>query len=369
MFRYLFIFIVFIHGIIHFMGFAKEWNLAEISQLSGRTLLPLSGAMARAVGLLWLLAGLGFLAAAVFFLLRREGWWAVALASLVLSQLLIALYWPDAKAGTVANLIVLLVALPAYGDWSMARQGRQQVNGLLAAVPPQEGPVVTEAMLSDLPEPVGRWLRRAGIVGRPQARLVRLQQSGLMRTKPEQGWMPTQAEQLFTIDEPGFVWEANVRMMPLIYFKGIDQYGDGEGRMLIKLLSLIPVVDATGPKIDQGTMLRFLGEMIWFPSAALSPYFTWEALDANRARAIMTYRGLTASGIFEFNDGGDFVSFRCDRYYGGEESSKLEKWYIPATAWGAPGGVRIPTAGDVIWELEDGDFKYYQWEITEVAYE
>ena len=138
---------------------------------------------------------------------------------------------------------------------------------------------------------------------------------------------------------------------------------------MIKLLSLIPVVDAVGPKIDQGTMLRFLGELIWFPSAALSPYLTWKALDANRARATMTYQGRTVSGVFEFNAEGDFVSFRCDRYYGGEESSKLEKWYIPATAWGAPGGVRIPTTGDVIWELEAGDFKYYRWEIAKVAYE
>jgi len=368
MLRFVFTIILLIHGFIHGMGFVREWELAEISQLSGKTLLPLSGATARIAGLLWLLAGLGFLASAAAYLLRRDGWWMIAVVSLVLSQLLIVLYWPDAKAGTIANLVVLLVALPAYGDWSMARQGARVADGLLAALPSEKGQVVTEVMLGDLPEPVRRWLRRAGIVGRPQARVVRLQQSGLMRTKPEQDWMPTQAKQLFTVDQPAFVWEAHVRMMPLVYFKGIDQYRDGKGRMLIKLLSLIPVVDATGPKIDQGTMLRFLGELIWFPSAALSPYLTWEGLDAHRARATMSYQGLTASGIFEFNAGGDFVSFRCDRYYGGEESSKLEKWYIPATAWDAPGGVRIPTAGEVIWELEGGDFKYYQWEIEEVTY-
>ena len=62
-------------------------------------------------------------------------------------------------------------------------------------------------------------------------------------------------------------------------------------------------------------MLRYLGEIVWVPSAALSDYITWEEMDSTTARATMSYGGITASGIFKFDENGAFVSFEADRYY------------------------------------------------------
>jgi len=36
-----------IHGLIHLMGFMKEWKLAELKQLTDQTLVPLSEPMSR----------------------------------------------------------------------------------------------------------------------------------------------------------------------------------------------------------------------------------------------------------------------------------------------------------------------------------
>ncbi|MDN5330561.1 MAG: hypothetical protein PWP35_2348 [Bacteroidales bacterium] len=36
--------------------------------------------------------------------------------------------------------------------------------------------------------------------------------------------------------------------------------------MLIKVNSLIPVVNEKGNKLDEGTLQRYLGEIVWFPS-------------------------------------------------------------------------------------------------------
>ena len=77
-------------------------------------------------------------------------------------------------------------------------------------------------------------------------------------------------------------------------------------------------------------MLRYLGEIVWVPSAALSDYITWEEMDSTTARATMSYGGITASGIFKFDENGDFVSFEADRYYYRKEGSTLEKWVITA---------------------------------------
>lgn len=68
--------------------------------------------------------------------------------------------------------------------------------------------------------------------------------------------------------------------------------------MEIKALSLIPVVNSTGKEIDQGTMGRFLAEIVWFPSAALNNYIQWEELGNYSAKAILNYGDLSASGIF-----------------------------------------------------------------------
>ena len=56
------------------------------------------------------------------------------------------------------------------------------------------------------------------------------------------------------------------------------------------------------------------------------------------------------------------------RYMGSGDAATLEHWYIPASEWREMNGVRIPVKGEVIWKLKDGDFSYYQWEITEVEY-
>jgi len=52
--------VVFLHGLIHLLEFVKGWNLAQVKQLRGATLVALSGSLAKIVGILWLIAGLLF---------------------------------------------------------------------------------------------------------------------------------------------------------------------------------------------------------------------------------------------------------------------------------------------------------------------
>jgi hypothetical protein len=54
-------------------------------------------------------------------------------------------------------------------------------------------------------------------------------------------------------------------------------YADGHGRMLIKVASLWPVVDARGEQMDQAAMMRYLSEMIWFSAAFLADNISFEA--------------------------------------------------------------------------------------------
>lgn len=181
--------------------------------------------------------------------------------------------------------------------------------------------------------------------------------------------MPAEAYQVFSVDEPGFIWTVDVTMFGIIPISGRDCYRDGKGSMLIRALSLFTIVNASGVKIDQGTMLRFLGEIIWFPTAALSPTITWTSLDENRAQAAMTYRDLSVTAVFQIDGAGNVVSCSADRYMGEGDAATLERWYILMKEWKELGGLKIPTRGDVTWKLPSGDFTYYQWEILQIEYD
>ncbi|HNW58488.1 MAG TPA: hypothetical protein PKI62_02280 [bacterium] len=270
----------------------------------------------------------------------------------------------------LASLVVVTALALVWGQWSFHRMVRQE----LAAFWPEnlpEGEMVTPGRIAHLPAPVQRWLVRSGVLGREEIRLVHLRQRGEMLNKPGGSWMPVASEQYFRTAEPGFIWIADVRMMPLLHLAGRDMYQDGRGRMVIKLASLLPIVNASGAEADQGTLLRWLAETGWFPSAALSPHITWEAVDSLSARATMRYGGITAAGVFTFTPDGDFSSFLADRYYYRKEGSTLEPWLVRVEegGYGELGGIRMPVRCSVTWRLKEGDYTWYKLVIESAEYD
>jgi hypothetical protein len=367
--RLVFACLLLVHGLIHLMGFVKEFRLAEVAGLSGKMLIPLPAEWAKPAGALWLLTSGLLLLTALIFLLRKEWWWVPGVVALLFSQALIILYWPDAKFGTLANVLILLVALVAYGSWRFNAMVRDELDGFYPQTYPEKTEVSAE-MIAAVPPVVQKWLYRSNLTGRESIHTVYLKQRGEMRTRPDGKWMPVVAEQRISVDPPGFIWTADVRMAPMVYLKGRDKYAAGRGHMLIQLLSLLPVADARGPATDQGTLLRCLGEIVWLPSAALSKYITWEEIDSTRARATMRYGDIQASGVFTFSPEGDVRSFEAQRYYDRKGGATLERWFIRIDdqSYREFNGIRIPVKCSVTWKLAGGDFTWYQLEISEVAY-
>lgn len=361
MLRFLFAFILLIHGLIHLMGFTKAFKFAEVSQLHTDISKP--------AGLGWLAATLLFVVSTALFLLKKDLWWAPAALGIAVSQILIFGAWQDAKFGTIANLIALIGVLPGLGNW----QFQSMLRSELAAFRPLGLPdtqAVAESQLAPLPTAVQNWLRRSGVVGQPKTSTLHLRQTGQMRTTPNGNWMPVSAEQYFRTDPPGFHWTTEVDAGYGLYLAGRDLYQDGRGHMLIKALSLFPVADAKGPETDQGTLLRYLAETCWFPDAALQPYIQWEAIDSASVKATMRNGDITASGVFHFSPEGDLLGFEAMRYYDRKGGATLEKWHIendPAS-YQVFQGRRIPTRSSVSWLLPEGKFTWFQLEISDVRY-
>ncbi|HEX8278300.1 MAG TPA: DUF6544 family protein, partial [Segetibacter sp.] len=271
--------------------------------------------------------------------------------------------------GTIANVIILLGIVPAYGDCEFKHLVRNELQVFLSKAKPEKR-IVTKEMIQTLPVVIQKWLLQSGVVGKELIYTVRLKQKGQMRLKPDGKWMPVEAMEYFTVDTPGFIWIANVNAGQLMHLAARDKYDHGKGQMLIKALSVLPVVKTEGKEIDQGTLLRYLAEIVWFPSAALCNYISWEEAGPSSAKATMKYGSIEASGIFTFNEAGEVIQFEAQRYYQRKEGATLETWIITTdtTSFKEFDGIRIPAKSSVTWRLKTGDFTWFNLEVTDVEY-
>jgi hypothetical protein len=358
-----------VHGAIHLLGFLKWEKLAKLPQLSGVTVVPLSAAGQRIFALGWLLSCLLLVIVAGLRALRWESWWGFALVGIALSETVIVLSWSDARFGTVLNVLLLLPALAAAGHARLTQRIDAEVSELSAEAQRPAGSPVRAEDLAALPEPVRRWLDAAGVVGKPPACTVRLTQQGQLRTQPDGPWMAATASQFFTVEPPAFIWQVDTGLYGVLPISGRDRLRHGRGEMEIKAASLVNLVHARGDAIDQGSLLRFLGELVWFPSAALSPYLEWEPIDDGRARATFRQGAASVSATFEFNESGQFVRLSAHRYLGGEADASLMPWTVTAHAWARWQGIEVPSRGEVTWELPAGPFTYYRWQIDALAFD
>jgi len=224
--------------------------------------------------------------------------------------------------------------------------------------------------LKGLPEPVQRYFKYALRDGQEHIKFVRLKQVGEFRMKENQPWMPIKAEQYFTTEDPAFIWRVKLTMAPFIWIEGRDMYYQGKGNMFIKLLSTITVADATGSEMDISSLIRFLSETPWFPTALLpSDYIEWKEIDSNSAQAVIKDNGYTASGIFTFNEKGEIIKFVTnDRYMEADGKYFKEQWGGYYRNYQEIEGMKIPIEGEVEWNLSDKDLQYAKLKIDEIQY-
>ena len=228
----------------------------------------------------------------------------------------------------------------------MTQTTEHQALELLARGQETGGGVIAEEHLAGLPEPVRRYLTYAQVVGKEPIRTVRLKQRGAMPLKEGSKWLPLTAEQYFTTNPPAFLWYGTLHPLPLVSISATDTYANGHGSLLIKALSFVPIGTARGPQMDQGELLRYLGETAWFPTALLSDYIGWEAIDGRRAKATISLPGITASGVFHIDEQGRYSQFTAERYREEHKRQVLRPWTGRWDDYREIHGFRIPTKAE-----------------------
>jgi len=249
----------------------------------------------------------------------------------------------------------------------MVAEEVEQLKHGSAAVPSRTW---DESRWAALPEPVRRYLRFAIPTGQPAIRWARLTQHGEMRLRPDREWLPLTAEEYITGEPPGFVWQALVQLKPWMWWAGRDKYLAGQGARLIKLATVVPVVDRLGREMDQSGLVRVLTELVWLPTALrLGGPVRWEAEDEDTARAVITDRGREVAARFYFGPRGEVrrVTTRDNfREEGGKVA--LTEWTATLDRYEAVQGVMVPREAEAAWVQEGVEMPYVRLRVTEIHY-
>ena len=270
-------------------------------------------------------------------------------------------------------LILLVILGVVWVSGFMARRRFQalimaDVNELFAhdgsGIDPQQFAVRCE----DLPEPVRRYVRFAVGQDAPKIRTAQLRHGGLFRTSPKGRWLSIKGQEFLTISEPGFIWNATIPLLPFIWIEARDRLMDGRGNMLVKFCSLFTLVNASGKELDQGALLRWLAEAVWFPIGYLGDRIAWHPIDSRTAQATLTHNGLSVIANLEVDEEGRLVAIHGRRHRVENGRSELTPWRGMCSNYRQFGGMRIPTSVEVVWELSEGDFSYAKFEVSSIEY-
>lgn len=236
------------------------------------------------------------------------------------------------------------------------------VKNLFAYLGKIIGKTFSYQQLEGLPLPVQRYFKYVMKEGQPYISYGRLKHNGQFKTDLKKGWVNITGEQYFTLDRPGFIWKGKTSL-----FVAIDEYLLDKGRLAVRLLSFLKIVDGKGPAYDQGELLRWLSENIWFPTNLLpSNRLAWQPIDQNTAKLTFNYLNLNLYFIVTFNELGEIIQMETQRFM---SKTKMETWICKIICYDEKNGIQVPVVIEACWRLENVDYPYAKFHVIELEYD
>jgi hypothetical protein len=339
------------------MGFAKAYGFGQISALTK--------AISKPMGLLWLLAGLLFIASCFLYFSNKEIWPVLSIAAVVLSQILIITVWKDAKFGTLANVIIMAAAIIGLANTLFENGYKKDVlsamenNGTGSELISQED-------IDHLPPAVQKYLDYVGVVGKPKVYNFKIVFEGEMRDKGKD-WFKFISEQYNFFEHPArmFFMKAKVKGLPTYAYHA---YKEGEAGMQVKILSLFPVVDIKGKEMFPTETVTYFNDLCLFaPAALIDDRIIWETLDEFSAKASFTVDQTSISANLYFNKEGQLINFVSNDRHSVSEK-KAFPFSTPAKDYRNINGFMLPHYGEAIWHYPDGEFIYGKFYLKSIEY-
>ena len=355
--------IIFLHGLIHILGFVKAFELAQVDQLTQDISKP--------VGLLWLFSSLLFLLVLALYLKGNDMWWIIGMVAVVLSQILIILSWSDAKFGTIANIILMVPIIIAFaGQLPNSYQNQfkteveKRVNQNIAA------DLLAEGDIAHLPAPVQKYLRYTGAIGKEKPHNFRAVFKGQFKPSPDSEYLDVTAIQYNFFDPPSrlFFMESSMYGVPI---EGLHRYVGSTASMQIKIASLLEVVNARGPEMNRSETVTLFNDMCFLaPAALIDKNIEWQLIDSTTVKATYTNRGNTIKATLFFNEDGELINFSSDDRSASADGKKYinYRWTTPLQDYQDFEGRKLPSRGKAVWHKPEGEYTYIKLHLVEINY-
>jgi hypothetical protein len=234
--------------------------------------------------------------------------------------------------------------------------------------------VFTEEDIARLPEPVQKYFRYCGYIGKEKIVNVHVVWGEVhFKRSPQSEWMSLTCDQYNSIAEPTRIVYMSSKLFGILPFEGRDTYQNGYGNMFIKILKIFTFNDEKGKEMDASALVTVLAELVLVPSYALQSYVQWTPLDALSAKATLTYNGTTVSGVFYFNEQGECTHFDTDDRYQADTTKnstiyKKVKWSGVTGKYIEQDGIKIISEFRAVWHFDTGDLEYFKGKIKHIEF-
>ncbi|MDB5013248.1 MAG: hypothetical protein JWQ25_1450 [Daejeonella sp.] len=262
----------------------------------------------------------------------------------------------------ILSIAAIILIAPIIGNIILSARVKRAARNLYRSQKNTPIKIFHYSQLEGLPEPVQRYFRHVLSDGQPYIQFVKITHSGRFKADLKKDWMNIKGVEYFTTQKPGFIWKGKTAM-----FTAVDQYIADKGQLQVSLFSLFKIVNAHGKKFDQGELLRWLAESVWFPTNLLpSKNLQWYPISPNSAQLNFKHGDLLASYIVTFNTRNEIFEMVTDRYMG---DAQLEKWVCQFSNYKEMNGVLIPIENKASWRLKEGDRVYADFNLVTVDFD
>ncbi|GCC51773.1 hypothetical protein SanaruYs_20020 [Chryseotalea sanaruensis] len=221
--------------------------------------------------------------------------------------------------------------------------------------------------IQHLPEPVRKYIRYTGSIGKPKVNNFKVEFTGKIRKNEQTEWMPFTSEQYNFMEIPTrlFFMKAVMKRLPIA---GYHLYKNGDAYMDIRLLSLFKVQYKDGVEMDIAETVTFFNDMCCMaPATLIDERISWQVMDENMVKAAFTNNGITITAFLFFNEAGELINFKSDDRYNTDAGKKLP-WSTPLGRYREMNGYKLAGYAETIYTYPDRDLCYGTFEVSSVKY-
>ncbi|MCR3922024.1 MAG: hypothetical protein NUK65_05835 [Firmicutes bacterium] len=221
--------------------------------------------------------------------------------------------------------------------------------------------IFTEEDIKDLPVPVQKYFTACGYIGTKKMSSMKATFKDVpFKTGRDKPTLKIDYTQYNFVNQPDRIALIDSSMFG-IPFQGYDSYINGTGSMKGVIAKVYTLFDQRGDTMDKASLVTYLAESLLIPSAALQDFIVWESIDDTHVKATISYYGISASGIFTFNESGEMASFTTEDRVATETDGSTQNvsWTAICSDYKEVDGIKIPTVLQAIWHYDEGDLIYF----------